>query len=286
MLRRVADAPELTVVIPSRDRPELLRDCLAGLRAQPRRLQVLVVDDGSRVSLADVASAGGAVFLRQPPLGLGAARNRGLESARSEIVAFLDDDVLVSPGWSAAILEAIEAGADGVGGRVELAPASPPPRWVTPALRGYLSEYELGTTARWLVPEDPVPVGANCAVRRNRCLELGAFRTDLDRNGNLLSNGDTELFRRFRAAGARLRYAPGAVVRHRIGPERLTVEYFRARAFAQGRSDARIHDGGGAVRRWARPARTPLLLAQSLRRGQGPVPALLFLEYCRGSLSA
>ncbi len=275
-------------MIPSRDRPDLLRDCLAGLGSQAATLQVLVVDDGSRTPLAAVAEAGGAECLRQPPLGLNRARNRGVEAARAPVVAFLDDDVLVDPGWAAGILAAMAAGADAVAGRIELALARPAPRWVTPALRGYLSEYELGTEPRWLGAEDPVPIGANCAVRRELCLAHGGFRSGLDRNGDLLSNGDTEFFRRLRAAGARLRYAPEARVRHRIDADRLTLDYFRRRAVAQGRSDAATTEPGepwARLRRWTRPARAGLVLVRSVRSGHGPVPALLFLEYCRGNLA-
>ena len=102
----------------------------------------------------------------------------------------------------------------GVGGRVELSLAAPAPDWLG-ELTCYLAEYDRGPNACWLDDRDPVPVGANCAVRRDDFDRLGGFRLGLDRiAGSLVSNGDTEFFRRLRAMGGRLRYEPAASVIH------------------------------------------------------------------------
>src|SRR4051812_3607450 len=96
-------------------------------------------------------------------------------------------------------------------------------------MRSYLSEYDGG-------PQ--LPFGANCAIRRERCLALGGFRPGLDRVGDsLVSNGETELFGRLRASGGSVHYAPSAVVTHRIPSQRLTRPWLRRRARAQGTSD-------------------------------------------------
>jgi glycosyltransferase involved in cell wall biosynthesis len=279
--------PQLTAVVPTRDRPQLAADCVAGLRAQAGvELQVLVVDDGSHPPFRVAA---GADCVRQEPAGLNAARNAGLEQARAPLVAFLDDDVIVRPGWAEGIVRAFAAGADAVGGRVLLDLARPAPRWLTPALRGYLSEYDRGPSPAW-VADAPLPFGANCAVRRERALELGGFRADLDRVGSsLISNGERELFLRLQAAGGRIRYAPDAVVVHRIGPERMTIAHLRRRAFAQGISDRLAPDPAdqrGVGRRLTASLRLPARLARGLATGAGGVEALLWIEYWRGRLAS
>ena len=260
------------MVVPTRDRHALLGGCLASLEEAVREgAEVLVVDDGSAdpVSVPD-----GIGLLRTAPEGLNAARNAGAAATRAPLIAFLDDDVLVGPGWARALRAAAAEGADGIAGRVTLDLPGPEPRWLRPHLRGYLSEYELGDRERWLAADDPPPVGANCACTRAALDAAGGFRPGLDRmGGSLLSGGETDLFRRLLAGGARLRYAPAARVRHRIGPDRLTVGYFRRRALAQGMSD-------GPEPRWktlARPLRAVPVLVRS-----GPVPALLYLDYARG----
>src|SRR5579859_3827060 len=233
----------LSAIVPTHDRPEALRACLETLRAQEiasDRFEIVVVDDGSTSDIAAVVAsvAGGSMRCERQPLGgLNAARNRGAAAATGDVLAFLDDDTLVSPNWAAAMLATFELPeCAAVGGRVELALAGPAPPWLA-VRRYYLAEYDLGPAAHWL-EGDPVPVGANCAVRRDAFERLGGFRTGLDRVGrSLVSNGDTEFFRRLRATGGRIRYEPAAHVRHCVPAERLTVEFFLRRHYSQGVSD-------------------------------------------------
>lgn len=80
-------------------RPEMLAEALASVRAQTLPpLEHLVVDDGSH-SVPDLP---GATVLRVDHRGLGGARNAGLELARGEAVALLDDDDLWHPDHLAA----------------------------------------------------------------------------------------------------------------------------------------------------------------------------------------
>jgi glycosyltransferase involved in cell wall biosynthesis len=237
---------QLSAIVPTHNRPAILRQCLETLREQdvdPRALEVIVVDDGSPSSVeptvSEVAAAGPIRMRcqRQPLSGLNTARNRGVVSAHGEVLAFLDDDTLVSPGWAAALLAAFqEQDCAGVGGRVTLGLPRPAPPWL--ASRGYyLAEYELGSQPRWL-DGDPLPVGANCAVRRTHFDDIGGFRPGLDRIGrSLVSNGDTDFFRRLAATGARLRYEPAAGVIHVVPESRLTIRFFARRHWAQGTSD-------------------------------------------------
>jgi hypothetical protein len=89
---------EVTVVIPTRDRPGLLADALASVAAQEGGpvARTLVIDDGS----AEPPPVSGGVELVRRALsgGVSAARNDGLERVATEWVAFLDDDDLWAPG--------------------------------------------------------------------------------------------------------------------------------------------------------------------------------------------
>jgi glycosyltransferase involved in cell wall biosynthesis len=91
--------PDVTVLIPVRDRAVLLDRCLSALG---RGYPVVVVDDGSRDpgAVADVAAAHGAALVRRPVNGgPGAARNTGLLGVTTELVAFLDSDCVPETGW-------------------------------------------------------------------------------------------------------------------------------------------------------------------------------------------
>ncbi|UUV28657.1 mycofactocin biosynthesis glycosyltransferase MftF [Amycolatopsis roodepoortensis] len=92
--------PGVTIVVPVRDRAELLARCLAGLGS---RHPVLVVDDGSAdpAAIAAVAAAHGAKLVcRDVNGGPGAARNTGLEQVSTELVAFVDSDCVPPEDWA------------------------------------------------------------------------------------------------------------------------------------------------------------------------------------------
>ncbi len=91
--------PEVTVVIPARDRPAHLDRCLAALG---RGYPVIVVDDGSRqaAEIAGLCRAHGATLIRRgSPGGPGPARNDGLAQVTTPLVAFLDSDCEAGPEW-------------------------------------------------------------------------------------------------------------------------------------------------------------------------------------------
>jgi glycosyltransferase involved in cell wall biosynthesis len=291
----------LSVVIPTRDRPALLADALRTLAAQDVDagvLDVVVVDDGSTGDLRAIVAAAASPIVpmrleRQDPAGLNSARDRGVRATEGEVIAFLDDDVLVAPGWARALLDAFAStGCDGVAGRITLLPEAELPRWLTARRRRYLSELDLGDARHTLA--DETPVGANCAVTRHAHARARGFRPGLDRSGaTLISNGDVEFFRRVRDAGGTLVYAPGAAVQHRVSGDRLTESWFLRRAFAQGVSDELLRGPARGprsalrlTRELVRCGRAAPILARRLAEGRGPADARIWLSYCRGRMAA
>src|SRR5829696_5684555 len=101
-------AMRVTVVVPTRGRAAYLEVTLDSLRRQRTGTphELLVVDDGATDATPEVAERFGARLI---PHGerrsLNAARNTGLRAAGAPLVAFVDDDVLVPPGWLDALVE-------------------------------------------------------------------------------------------------------------------------------------------------------------------------------------
>jgi len=97
--------PVATIVIPTFARPRQLQACLAALAKQTlaEPWEVVVVDDGSPQSLANVVSLWAGRLdlrvIRQDNAGPAAARNRGVQEARGTFIAFTDDDCLPHPQW-------------------------------------------------------------------------------------------------------------------------------------------------------------------------------------------
>jgi len=90
----------ISVVIPTKNRAELLEQTLASVAAQSLRpTEIVVADDGSVDATAEVVSRYGATHVRNPrgDWGAGAARNAALERVRSDYVAFVDSDDLLLP---------------------------------------------------------------------------------------------------------------------------------------------------------------------------------------------
>src|SRR5205085_4604465 len=102
--------PALTVIIPSHNRPDLLRLCLASVtRHAPPGTEVLVVDDaspGAAVTEVARAFAPVGVLRLNKQGGFCAAANAGVRAARGRIVELLNDDTEVTAGWSEAALAA------------------------------------------------------------------------------------------------------------------------------------------------------------------------------------
>lgn len=121
-------APALSVIVCTRNRAALLRDCLDHLLRQdppPGGYEVVVVDDGSTDETASVAQAkekqgraGSVRYVRQDHGGVNAARNAGLGAAHGDVLLFHDDDELAPPGYLAGVAAFLRAAPelDGIGG--------------------------------------------------------------------------------------------------------------------------------------------------------------------------
>lgn len=190
--------PRVAVVVPTRDRPERLRRLLDSLAAQSvRDFEVIVVDDGSRTPVAADAAR---VVRRAAAGGPSAARNDGWPLARAPLVAFVDDDCVATPGWLAALLAAAEAAS----GAVVQGRTLPDPREAD----------RLGPYARSLWVEEPGPYYQACNILYPRALleRLGGF----DADAFPYVGEDTDLAWRALAAGARIEWAPDALVHHAV----------------------------------------------------------------------
>ncbi len=90
---------DVAVVIPVRNGQAHLAEAIDSAWEQvPRPAEMIVVDDGSTDGSGAVAEAQGARLVVQEQRGPGAARNLGVASAASELVAFLDADDRMTPG--------------------------------------------------------------------------------------------------------------------------------------------------------------------------------------------
>ena len=103
------------VVIATRDRPDELAGCLASLGRQeraPRAVWVVDASDGDATAEVCRATPPGldVRHLRSAP-GTGLQRNVGIDRSTADVLHFVDDDVILEPGYLAALAAVYDADA-------------------------------------------------------------------------------------------------------------------------------------------------------------------------------
>jgi glycosyltransferase involved in cell wall biosynthesis len=210
-----------SVVIGTRDRADDLVRCLESLlKLDLTGGEIIVVDNApSDDRTARLAAAYPVRYVREDRPGLNWARTRGAQAASGEVVLYTDDDVVVDPGWVAALL----------------APFAHPR---VGAVTGLTAPLELETEAQELFEQyggfgrgyrrrvfdytvmapaaaGIVGAGANMAFRRSLLLKLGLFEAELDCGTVARTGGDAYAFYQLLAEGFQIIYEPAALVRHR-----------------------------------------------------------------------
>lgn len=108
----IARAPGVTYLVPVRDGGERLNDVFAAIFAQDYggASEVVVVDDRSGAATERVLAgwAGRVRILDGGGRGVAAALNLGVAAASYELIAQVDQDVLLKPGWTARLVEALQ----------------------------------------------------------------------------------------------------------------------------------------------------------------------------------
>ncbi|HEX6536105.1 MAG TPA: glycosyltransferase family A protein [Gemmatimonadaceae bacterium] len=171
--------PEITVVIPTRDRSALLRRTVrCALRQRDVDLQVVVVDDASRddtaAAIAGLGDPRVTLVRNARPEGVSAARNRGIGLAAAEWIALLDDDDLWAPSKLASQLREAR--------RLSRCWACAGSVTVDDALRIVAGRPPLSDEAmlRQLPRRNVVPAGAsNVIARRSAIVAAGGFDRQL-----------------------------------------------------------------------------------------------------------
>ena len=202
----------MAVVIATRDRPEQLEACLAGVRASIEPGDELIVVDSCSSSprTAEVAAAGGATLVRLDVPGASKARNAGWQAARSQVVAFVDDDVRVAKSWAAGIRQAFAAHPEAafVSGRLGLLEQD----------RGSARPVALIDFDRPYVIDASrvrdLGHGANLAIRRAPLEAVGGYDEQLGPGARWPAAEDLDLIDRLVLAGYTGRYDPAAAAWH------------------------------------------------------------------------
>jgi GT2 family glycosyltransferase len=221
-----ADLPLVSVIIPTRNRVDLLRTCLAGVAAAHYpAIEVIVVDNDSDDPatldfLAGLEGSGGRVLRHAGPFNYPAINNRAVAEAKGDLICLLNNDIeMLAPDWLAIM--ATQALRDEVGavgaqllypdGRIQHAgvvigvgnAAGHAHRFLRPGETGYFHRHAL--------PQFVSAVTAAClVVKRDRFLAVGG----LDATGFPVAFNDVDLCLKLNQCGWQSFYEPRAVLVH------------------------------------------------------------------------
>jgi glycosyltransferase involved in cell wall biosynthesis len=203
----------LSVIIPTRMRPELVLRTLASLAEQdldPDTFEVVVVADGCERGTAEAVRAADVPFRvivhEQAQAGIAGARNAGTRVAAGDQLVFMDDDMLLDPAFLRHVSETLTAGADVALTDVRLGD------WVrhtvtTAETRRWEAESHAKPSSDD-VPFDEIHFWAT-GIRRSALESAGGF-DEAFTAGGAYGNEDIELGHRLLGAGADVRWARGA----------------------------------------------------------------------------
>ncbi len=221
---------DISIVVCTYNRAALLERALQSLVIQqcPPGLEyeLIIVDDASTDNTAEIVREAKrctdrrVVYIRENGRGISAARNSGVQAARSEWIAFTDDDQIAEPTWLWNLWFAQgKSSAQCVGGARTLELPQRVLQTLPRQTRLILGEIpcvgDLHPCTR-----DSLLCTGNLLLRKDVIVKAGGFDESLTQGGE-----DTDLLMRLRASGVVCWFTPHAVVRHIIPPYRLEAGY-------------------------------------------------------------
>jgi len=239
---------KISICIGTYKRPLLLQRLLASIRAQrvggDVEIETIVVDNDEHESGArtcqeflDLAI----VYIKEPMRGIARVRNRCLDQASGELIAFLDDDERASEEWLATLLGAMRRyGADVISGPVLVEYDEAAPAWVKECGAYEHSRYQSGLE---------IPVCGTCNVLMTRAIvSSGMLR--FDETIGLGGGEDTDFFKRLVDAGGRIVWEDKAIVYEYLPLERSTMVWLVQRKYHNGVVQGRHIRRWGSTKQW------------------------------------
>jgi len=241
---------QLSIVVPTFNRADFLNTAIRALVNQSDtdiEYEVIIVDNNSKDRTAHVVAEWTnrdprIRYVLEKRQGCSYARNTGIEAARSDLLAFCDDDVTVDVNWVERMVAALKRFPDAafVGGKVLPVWSRTPPNWLTPTTPG-LALQDLGEEpARVSLDHQRCLITACFAARRQAFEKFGLFPIETQRvNDGLGSLEDYAWELNVWQNGGHGMYVPNIVCWCEVPPERMQKQYHRKWFLGHGKFSAR-----------------------------------------------
>jgi succinoglycan biosynthesis protein ExoM len=236
--------PEITVVICTYNRPAMfeisLLSCLRDATRRDLPFEIVIADNsvqGHAAAIVAPLAAGGAavrVVTVSPP-NISLARNAGLRAATTPLVAFMDDDLEVDPGWLDALADALAAsGADVAVGPVRPRfPSDAAPSWdPTGARFTRVLTQPTGSMIAASGPAKPADFALSTANSLWRAATCFTDAEPFDPDFGACGGEDFDLFLRLEQRGCRFVWCAEAGVHETVPQGRMALRYQWLRAYS------------------------------------------------------
>jgi glycosyltransferase involved in cell wall biosynthesis len=205
----------LSVVVPTRNRPDHAAPCVASILANPGSFELVLIDQSD----ADATELAVRPYLRDPRFrivrtttrGASNARNLGVSETSRPLIAFTDDDCRVAADWlqQVAKIFAADPAADILYGRVTM------PKHLQG--KGFAADFEPHRReyhGEFPAVDVPWGIGANMSVRRSLFERIGGFDVLLGPGAPFNAGEEFDLMIRALASGSKVVNAAEVQVEH------------------------------------------------------------------------
>lgn len=226
---------KISLVICTYNRDKYLPEALESIRFQaaPKNLfEIIIIDNNSTDKTASIAQN----FIKNNPdlqanyffeknKGLSLARNRGIAEAGAPVIAYVDDDAILSPGYIDHLVSFFETHKDAIGSGGKVIPkyeSGQPPAWMNKYLNGFVGNHNFGETILQYTSQMKYPPGCNMAYKKDILQQAGGFNNELK-----FRSDDKYIFHHVKEISDKIFYVPKAWLYHYIDADRLSFENFK-----------------------------------------------------------
>lgn len=246
----------ISVVVSTYDDPiNFIDQCINSLLCQEKVFEVIIIDSSKKDDIKKFCQSlkndnnNKINYIYTPPKGLSDARNKGMNVAKKNTVAFTDSDCITDKNWAKNIYISFYASTkNNVAENVAIVGGKVVPRWISKPNKilsnsaisqGFYSLFDMGEELR----EVDQIYGGNFAINKS-LIEGSLFSTELGRkkNENLLGGEETRLCKQAKKNNLKIIYNPDAIVWHQIPEERSNFRWMWKRIYYGGIS--RVIVGG------------------------------------------
>ncbi|MDR0427455.1 MAG: glycosyltransferase [Dysgonamonadaceae bacterium] len=239
-----------SVVVCTYNRADYLAKTLESIALQEypgNCFEVIIVDNNSSDNTKEVCDKYSSRFpilpiryFKETQQGISFGRNKGVNEAQGEIIAFIDDDETIRPDYLEHLNKLFNQYPDAelCSGPVVPIYEATPPDWLSPYIeRAVTGAYDKGNKIKTVGPND-YPGTGHATFKKELFIKYGGFNTDLGRRGSsLMGAEDKDFFLRLIQNGIKCYYLPSAEIFHHIPKEKLTDDFFERITYAIGKSE-------------------------------------------------